>query len=126
LVTRHAIGQVLDVAAAADLLAFETPAFHDRLARAQINGASRPLQMTTGLVSVVQGIFGIAGVGAALLFIQPLFLVLLVAAYIPVWFADNQGEQGLLQALCRAHPDGQLWESQHVDTFGAPGFYPPL
>ena len=45
------------------------------------------MQMTTGLVSVVQGIFGIAGVGAALLFIQPLFLVLLVAAYIPVWYA---------------------------------------
>jgi ATP-binding cassette subfamily B protein len=93
LVSRHATGQVLDVAVTADLLAFETPAFHDRLTRAQINGASRPLQMTTGLVSVVQGIFGIAGVGAALLFIQPLFLVLLVAAYIPVWFATTRASK---------------------------------
>jgi hypothetical protein len=75
--------------------------------------------MTTGLVSVVQEIFGIASVGAALLFIQPLFLVLLVAAYIPVWVRDDQGEQGLLQALRRAYRDGQLWESQHVDTLWA-------
>jgi ATP-binding cassette subfamily B protein len=93
LVARDAGGKVLDVAVAADLLAFETPAFHDRLARAQMNGMSRPLQMTTGLLSVVQGLFSIVAVGAALVFIQPLFLVLLVAAYIPVWFATTSASK---------------------------------
>ena len=93
LVSRHATGKVLEVAVAADLLAFETPAFHDRLTRALLNGASRPLQMTTGLVSVVQGLFSIIGVGAALVFIQPLFLALLIVAYIPVWFATARASR---------------------------------
>lgn len=93
LVARDASGKVLDVAVAADLLAFESPAFHDRLARAQMNGMSRPLQMTTGLLSVVQGLFSVVAVGAALVLIQPLFLALLVAAYIPVWFASTNASK---------------------------------
>jgi ATP-binding cassette subfamily B protein len=93
LVARHSLGKVLDVSAAADLLAFETPAFHDRLQRAQVNATSRPLQMTTGLVSIVGSLLGVIGVGAALLFIQPLFLLLVVAAYIPVWLATTNASK---------------------------------
>ncbi|HET9060016.1 MAG TPA: ABC transporter ATP-binding protein, partial [Acidimicrobiales bacterium] len=36
------------------------------------------------------GLFGALGVGAALIVIQPLFLVILVAAYIPVWVANQR------------------------------------
>jgi energy-coupling factor transporter ATP-binding protein EcfA2 len=54
LVARHSSSKVLDVAVAADLLAFETPEFHDRLQRAQVNATMRPLQMTSGLI----GLFG--------------------------------------------------------------------
>ena len=93
LVTKHATGKVLDVAVAADLLAFETPSFHDRLQRAQMHGSTRPLQMVTGLVSVARGLLSAAGVGAALLFIQPLFLLLVVAAYVPVWFAATRASR---------------------------------
>jgi len=134
LVSRVALGRVLDVAVAADLLAFETPAFYDRLARAQINGASRPLQMTTGLVSVMQGLFGIAGVGAALIFIQPLFLALLVAAYIPVWLAttkasrasykryveltENQRRRSYLQSILTRKE-----EAKEIRTFDLGGFF---
>lgn len=89
-VGRHASGKVLDVAVAADLLAFETPEFHDRLQRAQVNATVRPLQMTTGLISVGQGLFGLVGVGTALLIIQPLFLALVVLAYVPVWVATQK------------------------------------
>ncbi|MGH9106037.1 MAG: ABC transporter ATP-binding protein, partial [Acidimicrobiales bacterium] len=93
LVSRHALGKVLDVSVAADLLAFETPAFHDRLQRAQMNASSRPLQMTNGLVTLSGSLFGIAGVGAALIFIQPLFLLMLVAAYVPVWLAITRSSK---------------------------------
>jgi ATP-binding cassette subfamily B protein len=89
-VARHASGKVLDVAVAADLLAFETPEFHDRLQRAQVNATMRPLQMTTGVISVGQGVFGLIGVGTALLIIQPLFLGLVVLAYVPVWVATQR------------------------------------
>jgi ATP-binding cassette subfamily B protein len=93
MVARYSLGKVLDVSVAVDLLAFETPAFHDRLQRAQVNAISRPLQMTNGLVSIVGSLFGVLGVGAALLFIQPLFLVLVVAAYIPVWLATTRASK---------------------------------
>lgn len=93
LVQRHAMSKVLDIAVAADLLAFETPSFHDRLQRAQMHGAARPIQMTTGLINVMRGLFALVGVGAALIFIQPLFLALLVAAYVPVWFATTRSSK---------------------------------
>lgn len=93
LVARHAVGKVLDVAVAADLLAFETPAFHDRLQRAQMHGASRPVQMVNGLVSVARGLFAAVGVGVALVFIQPLFFLLLVVAYVPVWVASTKASR---------------------------------
>lgn len=93
IVTRHALGRVLDVSVAADLLAFETPTFHDRLQRAQVNASGRPLQMTNGLVSVMSSLFGVAGVGAALVFIQPLFVALIFAAYVPVWLATSKASK---------------------------------
>jgi ATP-binding cassette subfamily B protein len=93
IVARFALGRVLDVSVAADLLAFETPAFHDRLQRAQVNAAARPLQMTNGLVNIVGSLFGVAGVGAALLFIQPLFFLIVVGAYIPVWLATTKASR---------------------------------
>ena len=93
IVTRHALGKVLDVSVAADLLAFETPTFHDRLQRAQVNASGRPLQMTNGLVGIVGSMFGVVGVGVALVFIQPLFLLMVVAAYIPVWLATTNASK---------------------------------
>jgi len=93
LVAKHAAGKVLDVAVAADLLAFEIPSFHDRLQRAQMHGSTRPLQMVNGLLSVAKGLLSAAGVGAALLFIQPLFLLLVAAAYVPVWFAATRASR---------------------------------
>ena len=93
LVSRHAVGKVLDVSVAADLLAFETPTFHDRLQRAELNASGRPLQMTNGLITLAGSLFGIAGVGAALVFVQPLFLLMLVAAYVPVWLATTNASK---------------------------------
>lgn len=86
-VGRHATGKVLDVAASIDLLAYETPAFHDRLQRAIVNAQSRPMQMTSGLLSVAGSAMAVGGIGLALLLLQPLFFAIVVAAYIPVWLA---------------------------------------
>ena len=93
LVSRHTASKVLDVATSADLLAFETPEFHDRLQRAQMNGSTRPLQMTTGMLRVVQGLLSVVGVAAALFFIQPLFVALLFAAYVPVYIAATRSSR---------------------------------
>ena len=89
LVSRHAIGQVLDVSASVDLIAFDSPAFHDRLQRAQVNASSRPLQMVNGIVGMSSATFGLVGVAAALVFLAPLFLVLVGVAYVPAWLATS-------------------------------------
>jgi ATP-binding cassette subfamily B protein len=94
-VARHATGKVLDVAVAIDLLAFETPAFHDRLQRATVNAQARPAQMTSGLLAMLGSVAGVVGIGGALLVIQPLFFALVVVAYIPVWLATLRASRVL-------------------------------
>lgn len=88
LTSRHAVSQVLEVATAVDLLAFERPAFHNRLQRALVNAEIRPSQMAGGVVGILSSLFAIVGIGVALLVLQPVFLLLVVAAYIPAWLTS--------------------------------------
>ena len=93
LVSRYAMNRVLDVSTAVDLLAYESPAFHDRLQRAQVNASNRPLQMVNGVLGVLGALFTIGGIAGALLFLEPLFLLLVLVAYIPVWFAATRASK---------------------------------
>ncbi len=93
LVGRYATNRVLDVSTSVDLLAYESPHFHDRLQRAQVNAMSRPLQMVNGVLGVLGALFTIAGISGALLFLEPLFLLLVLIAYIPVWFAATRASK---------------------------------
>ena len=90
LVARYATNLVIDVAAAVDLATYERPSFHNRLVRAHVNAAIRPLQMATGVLGVVGAGFAVIGIGAALLILQPLFLVLIALAYVPAWIATTR------------------------------------
>lgn len=93
LVARHATSRVLDVATSVDLLAFETPGFHDRLQRAHVNAVVRPLQMVSGVLGILGAAFAIAGIGAALLVLEPLLLLLVLVAYVPVWLAATSASR---------------------------------
>jgi len=88
LVARAAMQQVISAAGSADLVRFENPNFHDRLQRAIVNASIRPLQMTTGLMSVGSSALGSLAVGVALLTIEPLFFALGVVAAIPLTVAS--------------------------------------
>jgi len=90
LVSRHSAGQVLATAGAVELIAFEHPDFADRLHRAYLNALTRPVQVANGLISVVGGVFALAGIAVALVVLQPLFLVLAFVAYVPAWLASNR------------------------------------
>ena len=87
LVSRQALDLVIERACEANLLAFESPAYHDRLQRALYNGSSRPVQLATGTLSLIGSVAGSAGVGVTLLFIQPLFLLFALVAIVPVGLA---------------------------------------
>jgi ATP-binding cassette subfamily B protein len=84
MVGRSATQQVVDASCRADLARFEDPSFHDRLQRAIVNANIRPLQMTTGLMSVGSSALGVVAVGAVLLTIEPLFFALGVVAAVPL------------------------------------------
>lgn len=95
LVGRYATDQVLDVASRVELLAYETPGFHDRLQRAKVNAIARPVNVANGVVGLLSSGFAIAGIGAALFMMQPLFLALVVVAYVPSWVASVQASRAL-------------------------------
>jgi ATP-binding cassette subfamily B protein len=87
LVSRHVSGRLLDVTAKVDLQSYETPAFFDRLQRAEIAGHTRPWQMTMGLLVLMSSGITVVGISAAILAIEPLLLPLVLASSLPFWMA---------------------------------------
>ena len=90
LVERHVQGQIIDVVAAVDLEAFESPAFHDRLRRAKVNAANRSWQAAFGLLTLLSGLASIAGLGVVLLSVEPLVLPAVLVAGFPLWVATTR------------------------------------
>lgn len=90
LCSRRARDQVLDVAIAVDLEAFETAAFYDRLQRADADGQMRPYQLASGVLGLITGLVGVVGIGFALFLIKPILLAFLFVAYVPLWYARQR------------------------------------
>ena len=101
LTRREAQNRILDVAVAVELEAFETPSFLDRLQRAQANGQFRPLQIANGLLTMISGVVGLIAVGAVLIFLQPLLMLVLLLAYIPLWFASTRNSRAYYRFFWR-------------------------
>ena len=89
-VALHTSDQVIDTATSVDLITYETPSFHDRLQRAQMSAGSRPIQLANGLLGIVGALLSIAGIGFALLIVQPLFFALVTVAFVPAWLATRR------------------------------------
>ena len=88
LVASHATDKVLEVATSAPLIAYETPGFHDRLERAKTNAVIRPMHVANGVIGLCSAGFAVAGIGAALFVMQPVFLTLVAVGYVPSWLAS--------------------------------------
>jgi ATP-binding cassette subfamily B protein len=91
LAARHAQSQIIDVACAVELEAYDTPAFHNRLVRAAGGGQFRPWQVVEGLTGLAGALVGIAGIALALLAIQPWLVPLVLAAGAPLLVAVARG-----------------------------------
>ncbi|WP_298323658.1 ABC transporter ATP-binding protein [Haloactinopolyspora sp.] len=89
LVMRSTWQQMLDVAGAVGLRAFESPGFYDRLERVQTNALSRPHQLTQGLVGLVGGAAGCVGLSVAIVSLEPVLLPLLLLAGVPLFFTSR-------------------------------------
>jgi ATP-binding cassette subfamily B protein len=133
LVSLHTADQVIETATAVDLVAYESPAFHDRLQRAQASAGSRPTQLANGLVGVLGSTLSVVGVGIALAVVQPLFCALLLLAYVPAWLAAQRAGRLAYQLSVRqTERERRRWylfglltrkqEAQEVRAFDLAGY----
>jgi ATP-binding cassette subfamily B protein len=117
LASRHARGKLIDVACAVELDAYETPAFHDRLARATRGGQHRPIQLVNGLLGLVGATVGTISVTGALLTIQPWLVPLALVAALPVLAAAGLAGEVWFRFQCRqTHAERQRNYVYHLLT----------
>ena len=88
-VNRFVEGELLRVAAEADLTAFETPGFHNRMQRVRQSG-SRSLNLVQGLSTLISSGLRVAAVLTGLLVVQPLLVPLLLIVFVPAWLAASR------------------------------------
>ena len=86
-IQRRAGLRVVDVASKVDMAQFDTPAFQDRLTRAQ-QAMGRLFQVTFSTISLIRSLATIAGVAAALFILEPLLLVVIVIGFVPTWLTS--------------------------------------
>jgi ATP-binding cassette, subfamily B, bacterial len=92
LIQRHMQEQVLEVVTAVDLLAFEAPAFHNRVQRMQMT-AHQPLNMIFGLSGLIRAAVAVVAVLLTLITIEPLLILMVSIVFVPAWLsASSRGE----------------------------------
>ena len=89
LMTRHVQSRLLEVTSAADLVAFDTPTFHNRVQRMQMSGP-QPLNLVFGLSGLIGAVVGIVSVLVALIAIEPVVVPLVLLVFLPAWLAASR------------------------------------
>jgi ATP-binding cassette subfamily B protein len=103
LARRQVEEQVLDVAAAVELEAFETPAFHNRVQRVRAN-SHQPLNLVFGVSGLAGAALGVAAVTVALLAVQPLLVPMLALVLLPAWLVASRRSEAFWRFLWRMTP----------------------
>jgi len=115
LVGRVSYDRVLDVAESVDLESFESPEFFDRLQRAQMGALTRPLQMVTGLGTLMTSLVTILGISVALVALEPTLVPFLMLGYAPLWFVSTRNSKALFNfVLAMTEEDRQRGYLQRV------------
>ena len=96
-VARTAQERILDVAIAADLEAYETPGFHDRLVRAQANADDRSWMVAQASAQLLTAMVGVVAVGAVVASRQPWVAAVLFVGAVPLWLAARRNSSQLYQ-----------------------------
>ena len=79
----HMTGLIHDQALAADLSFYDSPAYYDRLHRAQVDAKSRPLQLLEGMGSLGQNSLTMVGMAVLLISYSPWIPLLLLFCALP-------------------------------------------
>jgi ATP-binding cassette, subfamily B, bacterial len=97
-----------DKAAAIDLEALETPAFHNRLNRAQNEASFRPANMVADMARIVSSTVAVVGLAGLLLTVHPLLVAGLLAAMVPLSWASMAGGRAYYRYAVRRTPKRRL------------------
>jgi ABC-type multidrug transport system fused ATPase/permease subunit len=89
LTARYVQSQILDITCAVELAAFDEPAFHDRVARAQASVGRAPM-VVFGLATVGMSLAGAAGSVLALLALEPVLAPLAALVIVPAGLLTSQ------------------------------------
>ncbi len=95
-------------AVAIDLEALETPAFHDRLNRAQNEASFRPANMVADIARIVSSTVAVVGLAVLLLAVHPLLVVGLLAAMLPLSWASMVGGRAYYRYAVRRTPKRRM------------------
>ncbi|HKX14322.1 MAG TPA: ABC transporter ATP-binding protein [Propionibacteriaceae bacterium] len=93
--------RVLRVATRVDLRKFESARFYDRLQRVQTNAATRPYQITNGLVATIGAVAASLGLVVAIMLVHPTLLPLLLIGGVPVLITSRRQSQLEFDFLAR-------------------------
>jgi ATP-binding cassette subfamily B protein len=97
LTSRHAQAQIIEVACAVELEAYDTPAWHNRLLRASMGGQFRPWQIVEGLIGLAGALVAMVGLVGALLALEPWLVPLVLAAAVPLLIASARSGELLFR-----------------------------
>ena len=97
LTSRHAQAQIIEVACAVELEAYDTSAFHNRLLRASMGGQFRPWQIVEGLVGLAGALVAVLGITGALLALEPWLVPLVLVAAVPLLVASARSGELLFR-----------------------------
>ncbi|HET8569240.1 MAG TPA: ABC transporter ATP-binding protein [Candidatus Limnocylindria bacterium] len=85
-VSRQTNLRLVEIVSRIEMKDFDTPEFQDRLRRAQ-SGMNRLLGVTWSVIGLARSIFVIAGVAIALVFLQPVLVLIAVLGFLPTWLS---------------------------------------
>ena len=94
-ISRHTLGSVMAVAARSELEAFESPELYDQLHHTTVRAVTRPLQMASGVLTLVAGLGGVVGVGIALVGVSPWLILLVLLGGVPAYVTARRTSRAL-------------------------------
>ena len=103
LMQRHVEESVLEVAAAVDLLAFETPAFHNRVQRMRLAGP-QALELVFGVSGLIRAAIGVLAVLVTLITIEPVLVLMVSFVFLPAWLLASRRGEALWRFFWRMTP----------------------
>ena len=99
LVSQLTTDRILRASGGADLAAFDSPSFYDRLQRASVGATFRPWQMTQAVLGSVHSIITVSALLAALYLLAPLLIPMMLPVFVPLWLASTFSGRSMYRFL---------------------------